>query len=413
MESTPKADGADDSGAAGEPAVPSPPPGPPARPGEFAPLDYRRFKVDPPVVLAPMAGVTNQAYRRLCRSFGAGLFVSEMIIARGLVEGHAKTKQLAAVHPEESPRSLQLYGSDPRWLAEATRLLVDHDAVDHLDLNFGCPVRKVTANGGGAAIPIKPRLMARLVGAVVKAAAGRVPVTVKVRLGIDDDHLSFLSSGRVAREEGCVAIGLHARTAAQLYDGFARWEAIAELKSATPGIQVLGNGDIQEAHDALRMMRQTGCDGVIVGRGCLGRPWLFAELAAAFAGSEPAPPPDLGRVIDVLRRHLALMVELFGERSAVLEMRKWCGWYLKGFRDSAAAKAALMRATTAAELEAVLAPLDRAQTYPQQAIRARRCKRGGTQKVALPPGYLDSLDDDQAAPCAAAMEAALEPGEGG
>jgi nifR3 family TIM-barrel protein len=384
-----------------------------ARPGEFAPLDYRRFKVDPPVVLAPMAGVTNQAYRRLCRSFGAGLFVSEMIIARGLVEGHAKTRQLAKFHPEESPRSLQLYGSDPRWLSEATRLLVDHDAVDHLDLNFGCPVRKVTANGGGAAIPIRPRLMARLVGAVVKAAAGRVPVTVKVRLGIDEDHLSFLSSGRVAREEGCVAIGLHARTAAQLYDGFARWEAIGELKAATPGIQVLGNGDIQEAHDALRMMRQTGCDGVIVGRGCLGRPWLFRELADVFAGRVPEQAPRLGAVIDVLHRHVALMVELFGERSAILEMRKWCGWYLKGFRDSAATKATLMRATTVAELSSVLAALDRDQPYPEQAIRARRCKRGGTQKVALPPGYLDALDDDQAAPCAAAMEAALEPGEGG
>lgn len=407
-------DATDDSGAdAAEQVAARTAPCPPARAGEFAALDYRRFRVDPPVVLAPMAGVTNQAYRRLCRSFGAGLYVSEMIIARGLVEGHAKTRKLAAFHPEESPRSLQLYGSDPRWLGEATRLLVDHDAVDHIDLNFGCPVRKVTANGGGAAIPIKPKLMARLVAAVVKNAAGRVPVTVKVRLGIDDDHLSFLSSGRVAREEGCAAIGLHARTAAQLYDGMARWDAIAELKSATPGIQVLGNGDIQEAQDALRMMRLTGCDGVIVGRGCLGRPWLFGELADLFAGREPAPAPNLGQVVLVLRRHLTLMIELFGERSGVLEMRKWCGWYLKGFPSTGTLRAALFRAQSVAEVEALLAPLDGSTPYPVAAIRARRCKKSGTQKVALPPGYLDTLDDDQAAPCAAAMEAALEPGEGG
>ncbi|MSR46333.1 MAG: tRNA dihydrouridine synthase DusB [Planctomycetes bacterium] len=409
MDSTLLRADADDSGDA---IAPQALPCPPAAPGEFAALDYRRFKVDPPVVLAPMAGVTNQAYRRLCRGFGAGLYVSEMIIARGLVEGHAKTQQLASFHPEESPRSLQLYGSDPRWLGEATRLLVDHDAVDHLDLNFGCPVRKVTAAGGGAAIPIKPKLMARLVGAVVKNA-GKVPVTVKVRLGIDDDHLSFLSSGRVAREEGCVAIGLHARTAAQLYDGQARWEAIAELKAATPGILVLGNGDIQEGQDALRMMRQTGCDGVIVGRGCLGRPWLFAELAALFAGREPEPPPDLGRVVDVLKHHVALLIELYGPRSGVLEMRKWCGWYLKGFPSSGPVRNALFRASSLEEVEALIAPLDRATPYPLTAIRARRCKKSGTQKVALPDGYLDSLDDDQAAPCAAAMEASLSPGEGG
>ncbi len=409
MDSTlPRVD-ADDSGDADSGQSP---PLVPARPGEFAPLDYRRFKVDPPVVLAPMAGVTNQAYRRLCRRFGAGLYVSEMIIARGLVEGHSKTHQLAAFHPEESPRSLQLYGSDPRYLGEATRLLVGEGAVDHLDLNFGCPVRKVTSQGGGAAIPIKPRLMAKLVGAVVKAA-GEGPVTVQVRLGIDDDHLSYLSSGRVAREEGCVAIGLHARTAAQLYDGQARWAAIGELKSATPGIQVLGNGDIYDAGDALTMMRETRCDGVIVGRGCLGRPWLFQELADAFAGRTPAAAPDLGGVVDVLLRHARLLIELFGERSAILELRKWCGWYLKGFRNSGPVRNELFRASSLAEVEAILSGLDRSLAYPLGAIRARRCKKSGTQKVALPPGYLDSLDDDAAPACAAALDATLSPADGG
>jgi nifR3 family TIM-barrel protein len=399
MDSTlPRVDGDDDSGA--------------ARAGEFRPLDYRRFRVDPPVVLAPMAGVTNQAYRRLCRGFGAGLYVSEMILARGVVDGHKKTRRLAEFHADESPRSLQLYGSDPAYLGEATRLLVGEGAVDHLDLNFGCPVRKVTGNGGGAAIPLKPRLMAKLVGAVVQNA-GDVPVTVKVRIGVDDEHLTFLSSGRIARESGCVAIGLHARTAAQLYDGQARWEAIAELKAATPGILVLGNGDIQEASDALRMMRQTGCDGVIVGRGCLGRPWLFAELAALFSGRAPPAPPDLGGVLDVLRRHAALLVELFGERTGVMELRKWCGWYLKGFPSSGPVRNELFRAATLAEVEAIVAPLDRDTPYPMGAIRARRCKKSGTQKVSLPPGYLDSLDDDVAPACAAELETTMTPADGG
>jgi nifR3 family TIM-barrel protein len=367
----------------------------PARPGEFAPLDYRRFTIAPPVVLAPMAGVTNSAFRRLCRGFGAGLYVSEMITARGLCEGQRKTRELAAFHPEESPRSLQLYGSDPKYLTEATRLLIGEGAVDHLDLNFGCPVRKVTAAGGGAAIPIRPRLMAKLVRAVV-ASAGEVPVTVKVRLGIDDDHLSYLSSGQVAKEEGCVAIGLHARTAAQLYDGEARWSAIGELKAAVGGLQVLGNGDVMEANDALRMMRATRCDGVIVGRGCLGRPWLFRELAEVFAGRPPPPPPNLGAVVAILLRHAELLIELFGAEFGVLELRKWCGWYLKGFAHSGPVRNALFRATTLDEVRAHLSGLRSDDSYPVTALRARRCKKSGTQRVALPDGYLDALDDDRA-----------------
>jgi nifR3 family TIM-barrel protein len=375
-------------------------------------LDYRRFQIDPPVVLAPMAGVTNQAFRRLCRSFGAGLYVSEMVAARGLAEGRAKTREIAAFHPDEWPRSLQLYGADPAHLAEATRMLVGEGAVDHLDLNFGCPVRKVTATGGGAAIPVRPRLMARLVRAVVQNA-GDVPVSVKVRLGIDNEHLSFLSSGRVAREEGCVAIGLHARTAAQLYDGEARWAAIGELKASLGSFQVLGNGDICEAADAPRMMRETGCDGVIVGRGCLGRPWLFAELAALFGGREPLPPPDLGGVIDVLLRHADLLIELFGPRFGVLELRKWCGWYLKGFPNSGAVRNELFRAQTLEEVREKLAPLDRSLPYPQGALRARRAKRSGTQKVALPPGYLDDLEADAAAEGATGADAELAAIDGG
>jgi len=381
----------------------------PAQRGEFNPLHIGSLRVWPPVVLAPMAGVTNYPFRAVCRRFGAGLYVSEMITARGLCERQRKTRELAAFHTEESPRSLQLYGSDPKYLSEATRRLIGEGAVDHLDLNFGCPVRKVTAAGGGAAIPIKPRLMAKLVRAVV-ACASDVPVTVKVRLGIDDDHLSYLSSGRVAQEEGCVAIGLHARTAAQLYDGEARWSAIAELKAAVGGLQVLGNGDVMESNDALRMMRETRCDGVIVGRGCLGRPWLFRELAEVFAGRPPPPPPNLGAVVAVLLRHAGMLVELFGPEFGVLELRKWCGWYLKGFAHSGPVRNALFRATTLDEVRAHLAGLRSDDSYPVAALRARRCKKSGTQRVALPDGYLDSLDDDRAAECALDSELAATDG---
>jgi nifR3 family TIM-barrel protein len=341
-----------------------------------------------------MAGVTNVAFRTLCREFGAGLYISEMIMARPLVEGNRKTRRLAGFGAKECPRSLQLYGSDPRFLAEATRYLVGEGAVDHLDLNFGCPVRKVTAQGGGAAIPIKPRLLARLVRAVVQAA-GEIPVSIKVRLGIEEGLMSFLSSGRIATEEGCVAMGLHARTAAQLYDGTARWTAIGELKAAIPALQVLGNGDIWECWDALRMMRETGCDGVIVGRGCLGRPWLFRELNEVFRGRLPQAPPRLGEVLRVLRRHAQLLQELFGPEQGILELRKWCGWYLKGFPGTGTTRAALFQIKNLEQFEERVADLALDLPFPVHALRARRAKRAGGQKVALPAGYLDNLEDDQ------------------
>jgi len=252
------------------------------------------IEVSPPVVLAPMAGVTNYPFRSLCKRFGAGLFISEMVTARPLVEGRERTLKLADFGPDESPRSLQLYGVDPIYVGEAVRRLVGDGRVDHIDLNFGCPVRKVTRKGGGAAIPAKPQLLASIVHAAVRSA-GEVPVTIKFRMGIDERILTYLESGRIAESEGCAAVTLHARTAAQLYDGHARWEAIAELKQTVESIPVIGNGDIWVAEDALRMMRETGCDGVAIGRGCLGRPWLFRDLADAFAGRERKRPPRLAR----------------------------------------------------------------------------------------------------------------------
>jgi nifR3 family TIM-barrel protein len=363
---------------------------PEARTGEFRPLELGPLRIWPPVVLAPMAGVTSYPFRRLCRRFGAGLYISEMITAKGLVMGNARTVHLAGFGPDENPRSLQLYGVEPNSLAEATRRLVDQ--VDHIDMNFGCPVRKVTSKGGGSAIPAKPRLLARLVRAVVQNA-GDVPVTIKFRMGIDEAVLTYRDAGRVGEEEGCAAVGLHARTASQLYDGDARWEAIADLKSRLR-VPVLGNGDIWEAHDALRMMRTTGCDGVIVGRGCLGRPWFFAELASVFDGRRPADPPNFGGVLDIMVEHAELVCDWFGEHRGMMMMRKFVTWYTKSFHGGAKLRHSLTRVRTLDQLRSVIEGVDRTIPFPPAGMRAKRGKRGGTQKVSLPPGYLDNRNDD-------------------
>src|SRR5262245_35859055 len=364
---------------------------PVARPGEFRPLALGPLAVWPPIVLAPMAGVTNYPFRRLCRELGAGLYVSEMINARGFLEGNHRTRLLASSRPDETPRSVQVYGHRPDEVGDMVRALVD-EGVAHVDMNFGCPVPKVTRHGGGAAIPVKSRLLARIVGAAVRGA-GRVPVTVKVRKGIDDGLLPYLDAGRVAEAEGAAAIGLHARTAAQLYSGAADWDAVAALK-ATVGIPVLGNGDVWECFDALRLMRRTGCDGVIVGRGCLRRPWLFRELAEIFDGREPGPQPVLGEVLALMRRHAAMLVEFFGPLNGIRQMRKWCAWYTAGFRNSAAARAALMRVGSIAEMDAILDRLDPSEPFPLTTVRQNRVKDNRVQRVTLPQGYLDARDDD-------------------
>ncbi|MBN2371306.1 MAG: tRNA dihydrouridine synthase DusB [Vicinamibacteria bacterium] len=362
-----------------------------ARNGEFVPLAVREIRAWPPVVLAPMAGVTNPPFRLLCRSFGAGLYVSEMITARALVEGNRKTQLMASFDPAEPVRSLQLYGVDPRHVGEATRILVGEGRIDHLDLNFGCPAPKVTRRGGGAALPAKPRLLRDIIRAAV-GSAGAVPVTIKIRIGIDDARVTFLEAGRIAQEEGCAAVGLHARTAAQHYSGHARWEAIARLKQALPRIPVLGNGDVWEAQDALRMMRDTGCDGVIVGRGCLGRPWLFRDLADVFEGRAPADPPALGEVVRIMLDHARRLVSWSEEAGGMRSFRKHASWYTKGFPGSAVLRDRLMRVVSLADLENTLATVDRDLPFPPEAMRLRRGKSGGVQKVVLPAGFLDDLD---------------------
>jgi nifR3 family TIM-barrel protein len=364
----------------------------PAAPGEMQPLRLGVLRVWPPVVLAPMAGVTNYPFRSLCRQFGAGLYVSEMITARPLCDGNDKTLRLAGFGADEAIRSLQLYGVDPHYVGEATRRLVGEGRVDHIDLNFGCPVRKVTRRGGGAAIPLKPRLLSAIVRAAVEAAQA-TPVTIKFRLGTDPEHLTYLQSGRIGEEEGCAAVALHARTAAQLYDGQANWEAIAELKQHVRHIPVLGNGDIWEAEDALRMIRATGCDGVVVGRGCLGRPWLFGDLARIFDGLAPDNPPRLGAIIDIMLRHARMLSEWIGEDRAMRDFRRHASWYTKGFRGSARHRERLMRIATLRDFADLLSELDREEPFPPNCMRVARGKTGGTQKVALPDGYLDDPDD--------------------
>jgi nifR3 family TIM-barrel protein len=356
----------------------------------IAALRIGPFEVDPPVVLAPMAGITNVAFRRLCREYGAGLYVCEMITARGLVERDPKTRHMMAFDADERPRSMQLYSTDPATMREAVNIIVAENLADHIDTNWGCPVPKVTRRGGGAALPYKRALFGDIVRAAVRAAepAG-VPVTVKFRIGIDDEHTTYLNAGRIAADEGAVAVALHARTAAQRYSGTADWSAIAKLRDTLPAaVPVLGNGDIFAAQDALRMMRQTGCDGVVIGRGCLGRPWLFGELEAAFAGRPAPTPPTLGEVAGILRRHARLLVAHDGPDKGLRDLRKHMGWYLHGFPVGGEQRRALALVSTLSELDELLDALPADVRFPAQA-QGPRGRQGSPSRVVLPKGWLD------------------------
>jgi nifR3 family TIM-barrel protein len=357
------------------------------------PVTIGPYPVDPPVVLAPMAGITNVAFRRLCRTYGAGLYVCEMITARALVERDAATLHMITFDADERPRSMQLYSVDPATMGAAVRMIIDENLADHIDMNFGCPVPKVTRKGGGAALPYKRRLFGDIVAAAVREAepAG-VPVTVKFRIGIDDDHTTFLDAGRIAEAEGAAAVALHARTAAQRYSGQADWAAIAALKAAVRTIPVLGNGDIFSAADALAMMAETGCDGVVIGRGCLGRPWLFGDLQAAFAGRALPAGPNLGEVAEVMYRHGKLLADHLGEHKGVRDLRKHVAWYLRGFPVGSTLRQRLALVSGLAELADLLAELDHGAPFPA-AAEGPRGRQGSPARVALPDGWLDDPDD--------------------
>jgi nifR3 family TIM-barrel protein len=353
-----------------------------------------------PVVLAPMAGVTNVAFRTLCRELEqervgtvSGLYVCEMVTARALVERHPATMHMTTFSADESPRSLQLYTVDPATTYAAVKMIADEGLADHVDMNFGCPVPKVTRRGGGAALPFKRRLFGQIVGAAVRATAGTdIPVTVKFRIGIDYAHHTHLDAGRIAESEGAAAVALHARTAAQRYSGTADWEQIAQLKQHVQTIPVLGNGDIFEASDALTMMAVTGCDGVVIGRGCLGRPWLFAELSAAFTDRPSPTPPNLGEVANIIRRHGDLLIAHFGEDKGMRDIRKHIGWYLHGFPAGSELRRALALVKTRDELGALLDKLDATAPFPT-AVSGPRGRQGSPARVALPDGWLADRDD--------------------
>ncbi|KMS90657.1 tRNA dihydrouridine synthase DusB [Prauserella rugosa] len=357
-------------------------------------LQVGPYRVDPPVVLAPMAGITNVAFRQLCQEYGAGLYVCEMITARAVVERHPGTMHMMTFAEGEYPRSMQLYGVDPATMREAVKIIVGEGLADHVDMNFGCPVAKVTRKGGGSALPYKRTLFGNIVRASVEAAepAG-VPVTVKFRVGIDDEHHTYLDAGRIAEAEGAKSVALHARTAAQRYSGQADWSHIARLKEVVTGIPVLGNGDIFTADDAVRMVRETGCDGVVVGRGCLGRPWLFGELEAAFQGRPAPEPPNLGEVARVLRRHTELLIEHDGHDKAMRDIRKHMAWYFMGFPVGSELRRAFATVSTLAELDDLIGKLDHDVPFPVDAATGPRGRQGSPGKVTLPHGWLDDPDD--------------------
>ncbi len=363
-------------------------------------LTYGKHEIAVPVVLAPMAGITNTAYRRLCQEYGGGLYVSEMVTSRALVERTPESMRLIGHHPSEKIRSVQLYGVDPKTIGEAVTMLVAEDRADHIDLNFGCPVPKVTRKGGGAALPWKSDLFEAIVRNAVRAA-GDIPVTVKMRKGIDDDHLTFLDAGKAARDAGVTAVALHGRTAADYYSGTADWDAIGELRASLPDVQVLGNGDIWSAEDAVRMMQQTGVDGVVVGRGCLGRPWLFGDLERAISAYLDGRPldsaetamPNLGEVADAFYRHAELLVEFFeSEERACRDIRKHVAWYFKGYPVGGELRASLALANSLQEIADLLGTLDRTIPYPGEAAEGPRGRLGTAKSCTLPENWLVSRE---------------------
>ncbi len=362
-------------------------------------LQIGDFTPAAPVVLAPMAGVTNHAFRTMCRSYGPDLvYVNEMVMSTAVVYRNDKTLRMMAFGPDESPRSLQLYGSDPEMLARSIHMVCDEGLVDHIDLNFGCPATKVTRKGGGAAVPAKPRLLRAIVRAAVGAAAPYgVPVTAKFRMGLWDDLRTDISTGLICADEGVAWIALHARTVQQHYSGEARWDAIGELKRAVDGIPVLGNGDIWEASDAVDMMSATGCDGVVIGRGCLGRPWLFGDLVAVLNGGEASPPRLLGEVLEAMMQHARLLVENYaghgGEQFAMRDFRKHTSWYMTGYPVGPATRRDLAQISSLAEIEHIIGGLDRTATMVEGGERIKRGHTNGPRKVSLPDGYLDHTDD--------------------
>ena len=357
------------------------------------PVDLGKIHIATPVVLSPMAGITNWPFRVICREYGPdGLYVAEMITARALVARNPKALRLCRFAPSEKVRSLQLYGVDPLIVEQAARIVVDENMADHVDLNFGCPVPKVTRRGGGSALPWKTDLLQEILHRVVSVCnpAG-IPVTAKFRVGIDEDHETFMQAGHIAQEEGCAAVTLHARTTAEYYGGHSDWSRIGELVEALD-IPVFGNGDIWGADDALAMFKETGCAGVAIGRGCQGRPWIFADIRSACNGSDNRVNPSLGEVCKVILRHLELLVDFYDgdERMAVHDLRKHIAWYLKGFPVGGGTRKSFMECESIDDVQRNIDALDSSLKLPEQILDTPRGRVRFAKKVHLPYGWLDS-----------------------
>ena len=307
-------------------------------------------KLDGPFVFGPMAGITDAPMRRITRRLGASLCYTEMISSKGLWYNDEKTWRLLYMYEDEAPTAVQIFGHEPEIMAAACEKIRDlNNAI--VDINMGCPVPKIFKNGDGSAMMLDPDQAGRVVEACVKAAGK--PVTVKIRLGVDDKHINCVEMAKTLEQAGAAAIALHVRTREQFYSGDAKWKWIGEVKAALD-IPVIGNGDVRSAEDALRMMKETGCDYVMVARAALGNPWLFQELNAAWNG-EPAPEkPDLEAKKALMLQQLSDMCDLKGEYAAVREMRKVIGWYIKGMPGSAAVRGMVNQITDREEMEELI-----------------------------------------------------------
>ena len=360
------------------------------------PLASGSYSIGPPVVLAPMAGITNAPFRTLCREQGAGLFVSEMVTSRALIERRPETLRMIQPGVNEWPRSVQLYSVDSTAMKAAVEMIGKENLADHIDMNFGCPVPKVTRKGGGAALPYKRRLFESIVGAAVAAAKPfGIPVTVKMRIGIDSDHETYLEAATTAANLGVSWVALHARTAAQMYEGKADWSAIARLVEhlKPTGVPVLGNGDIWSGSDGLRMMAETGSAGIVVGRGCLGRPWLFNDLVSAFAGDSARQLPSLFEIRKIMFRHGELMVEYFeSEDRGMRDLRKHMAWYLKGFRVPGSLRREFGMVSSLTQFRSLLDQLEE-QPYPLTIGESPRGRTSHGRPVTLPSGWLNDPDE--------------------